>query len=499
MFKISRSIFRQTLAAFCCSIGPMTVGAIAGWSASAFPKIRNDELNFRLTLFQEAWVINTYYVGIMMGPLLAGIAMDAIGRKTTLLLFSIFSVANWTLVILASNEYMLYIARVFSGLWAGSVFTVCPAFLAEVLQPHVRGSLGSFLMSMYFLGNLYEYIIGPYVSYSTFGIASCIPCLIFAVAFLFIPESPYYYIMKNQRGKAEASLSWLRGDVDVNQELDAIETYAVAFMRNRGSFKDVFLNENYRAALINVQAIYFLQKLCGMFTVLAYLTVIIPPYVGPFTSENCTLIVGVVLWISTTLAASLMDRIGRKRLLVISNVGIIVTMTITGAWYYLDSTDLDLSETTYVPFLGLVIYGIFFCLGLGPIPTLYQGEILPSNIKARACTVTTMCSAWASILNTTLFAICIRYIGLYINFFLFAATSVFGLYFAKYHFTETSGKTLQEIQEELMKRRHRGKFTDDKKSPVNAKPTIYTVPMPNATEKVETKKHFEKDAKWTDE
>ncbi|XP_018903308.2 facilitated trehalose transporter Tret1 isoform X1 [Bemisia tabaci] len=360
---------------------------------------------------------------------------------------------------------MLYLARVFAGLWTGCVLTVCPAFNAEVLQPHVRGSLGSFLISMYLLGNLYEYIIGPYVSYSTFGIASCIPCLIFAVAFLFIPESPYYYIMKNQRGKAEASLSWLRGDVDVSQELDAIETYAETFKRNRGSFKDVFLNENYRAALIRVQAVYSVQKLCGMFTVLAYLTVIIPSNVGPFTSETCTLIVGVVVWISTILATSLMDRVGRRWLFVVSNVGIIVTMTITGAWYYLDSTGSDLSGTTYVPFLGLLLYGISFCLGVGPVPSLYQGEVLPSNIKARASAVTTIWSAFVSILNTSLFAICIRYIGMYINFFLFAATSVFGLYLAKYHFIETSGKTLQEIQEELTKRRNGEKLTNDEKSP----------------------------------
>nr|XP_018906439.1 PREDICTED: facilitated trehalose transporter Tret1-like [Bemisia tabaci] len=479
-FKISKGIRRQLLAAFCCCIGAMTLGAIAGWSAAAFPKIRNNELEFRLSLFQEAWVINAFYIGIMMGPLPAGIMMDAIGRKSTLLFFSTFAITNWTLVTLAYHEHMLYLARFCAGLWAGSVTTVVPAFLAEVLQPNVRGSLGTMYFIMYFAGNLYEYIIGPYVTYFTFGISSGLLCFVFATSFVFIPETPYYYIMKGKRKKAEASLRWLRGDEDVSAELESIQTYVKTFMKRRGRFKELILNENYRAAFINVQAVYFIQKLCGMFTVLAYLTLIIPSQVGPLSPEHCTLITGVVLWLSVFVATSLIDRVGRKPLFVISNIGIIITMTITGVWYFLNvHSDMDLSSTTWIPFSGLLLYGVSFCLGVGPIASLYQGEVLPSNIKARASTVTAIISAFASILNTTLFAICASYIGMYINFFLFALTSVFALYFAQYHFIETKGKTLQEIQEELRKKPGFSRETsvNSNYSTVSSLPAIYTVPI----------------------
>ncbi|CAH0773530.1 unnamed protein product [Bemisia tabaci] len=453
MFIIPKRVRRQIFAALSCCIGPLMVGSIAEWSASAFPKIRSNELGFRLSVFQEAWVINTIYAGTMVGPPLAGIAMDAIGRKSTLLLFTAFAITNWTLVTFAPTKHILYLGRFCGGIWAGCVITIVPPFLAEILEPDVRGSLGSLFFMMYFAGNLYENLIGPYVTYRAFCLISSAPVFVFAATFAFIPETPYYYMMKGQRKKAEASLTWLRGDGDVSVELDKIEKYAETFMKQRGSFKDLIFNEKYRKAFLNVQGVYFIQKLCGTFTVLAYLTVIIPKRVGPLAPSNCTQITGIVLLLSTFSSTFLLDAVGRKPLFIISNIGIIVTTSITGAWYFLDGhTNFNMAGTTYVPFLGILLYGGFFCVGVGPIASIYQGEVLPSNIKARASTVTTMMSAFASIVNTTLFAVCNRYIGIYVNFFLFALTSVFGLYFAKYHFIETKGKTLQEIQEELMMR-----------------------------------------------
>uniref|UniRef100_A0A0A9YTX6 Facilitated trehalose transporter Tret1 n=1 Tax=Lygus hesperus TaxID=30085 RepID=A0A0A9YTX6_LYGHE len=231
---------------------------------------------------------------------------------------------------------------------------------------------------------------------------------------MMIPESPYYYLKKGQREEAKESIVWLKGKCN-DDDLDILQKKVEEQMEMKGSFLDIFKTPACLKAFIIVEFLYACQRFSGATFLCAFATVVIPEsWFSPADSFMNLLIVWII---ASFLASSLIDKFNRRTLLAISCLGSGLAMCAATVWYYLrDFTEIDTSNTNYLPLVFLVISGVFYCIGIVSIPIIIQGELFPVNLKsigsALACITANLCSG----IFTQFFYDITNNIGMYFNF-----------------------------------------------------------------------------------
>ncbi|MBQ5153989.1 MFS transporter, partial [Macrococcus caseolyticus] len=236
-------------------------------------------------------------------------------------------ILGWVLVIVANSVALLYVARMFSGLGYGIVYTVAPMYTGEIATNQVRGALSTLITLMNKVGILAQYCIGPFVSMQTLAAINLILPVTFVITFIFLPESPYYYLKFERSERAERSLRNLRSG-DIRTELKSIELNVQEDMKNRGTWGDLITEATNRKAMWITLGIFTIQQLCGSASVVAYAQVIFNCTTSPVTSnitgaENVTasasiepyqesIILGCVQVATCVLSVILVYRVGRQ-------------------------------------------------------------------------------------------------------------------------------------------------------------------------------------------
>jgi facilitated trehalose transporter len=166
-------------------------------------------------------------------------------------------------------------------------------------------------------------------------------------------------------------------------------------------------------------------------------------------SNLSTIVVGIVNFGSTFVATALIDRLGRKMLLYMSSVSMIVSLMTLGGFFYMKNNDLDTASLGWLPLTSFVVYVIGFSLGFGPIPWLMMGEILPAKIRGSAASVATSFNWSCTFVVTKSFQDIMMIIGQQGTFWLFGLICIIGLIFVICCVPETSGRSLEEIERGL--------------------------------------------------
>ncbi|RXG57247.1 Facilitated trehalose transporter Tret1, partial [Armadillidium vulgare] len=262
-----------------------------------------------------------------------------------------------------------------------------------------------------------------------------------------------------QDDNAERSLQWLRGtDNVVEFELEAIQQNYEMSKSETSSLKDIFKRQYIKPLCLSI-GLMLVQQLSGINAVIFY-TVDIFKLSGSSIDENLsTIIVGVVNFLSCFLANILIDKLGRKILLYISDVSMIISLFALGSYFYIkdlsnpeDSTNewnSTIESIAWLPLVSFMIYVIAFSLGWGPIPWLFMGEALPAKIRGPAASLVTAFNWGCTFIVTKTFPGMIEKMGAYGVFYMFGVVMVIGLVFCIMFVPETKGKTLEEIEAQL--------------------------------------------------
>ncbi|KAF6217207.1 hypothetical protein GE061_001561 [Apolygus lucorum] len=448
-----RGILRQYLCSTTATIAVIMTGNAMGWPSPTHPLLLSPESPVPgMTTDDTSWMISLMYFGNLFSPIPCGYIMEAIGRKNTLLFLNVIPLASWLLIIFTKTVLWLYIARFLAGLWLGIVYTVVPIYLGEIAEPRVRGSLSTFFAIMTYVGVLFEYVVGPFVSYDNLAITSGMFCIIFYVTFTFMPETPYYLVKMNKSEEAREALFWLRGDTpDVDVELKKIENAVAQQMANKGTIKDLFATKANKKAVITVGVLSILQRLSGIGAMIAYTSVTLPKgAIHHVTTHQCVIVLGSVWVFSTLISSFLVDQLGRKILLIVSALGCGVATFLAGTWFLLDAkTDIDVTGLNWAPFACFLLHGFFYSIGLNPIVTTIKGEVFAASIKGVASAVTSLMLAVASFFLNKSYQIFADEIGMFANYWMYATGCFIAVIFTVTYVIETKGKTLQEIQDQL--------------------------------------------------
>ncbi|XP_060863974.1 facilitated trehalose transporter Tret1-like isoform X2 [Metopolophium dirhodum] len=451
-----RSSLNLYLAACTVNMGALAAGCALTWSSPTLVKLENGDTGMKITSDQSSWVGSLVTLGAAIGPILAGVLLDRLGRKSTILLSMILSAISWITIGVVPGIMSLYVARVLAGIAVGIIFTAVPMYIAEIAEMRLRSSLGTLMQFFLVVGFLLEYIVGPYTSYLTLVIVSlATPVLCFGM-FVWMPDSPQSLLIRpGGEEKAMESLRWLRGnpqETALIKELEEIKKSVDEAKKQKSGFGELFSNRGNIKAVIISCAMVAWQQLSGINVVLLYSEKIFLKTGVELSASVSTIIVGAVMLVAAGLTPTLAKITTMRMLLYISAIGMAITDGTLGLFFYLQESGSDVSAIGWLPVTSLVLFIITYCLGFGPLPWAIMGEIFPTNLKSVASALTASFCWVLGFILTKLFSTVSDAIGIYSVFWIFAVCCIFALLFTAFLLPQTEGKTLQEIQDILQGR-----------------------------------------------
>ncbi|CRK96410.1 CLUMA_CG009826, isoform B [Clunio marinus] len=446
-------IYTQIMAALSVSLGSMVVGFSSAYTSPALVSMRNPNItSFSITHQEASWVGGIMPLAGLAGGIAGGPFIEYIGRKNTILATAIPFIVSWLLIACATSIGMVLAGRALSGFCVGIASLSLPVYLGETVQPEVRGTLGLLPTAFGNIGILLCFVAGKYVNWSGLAFLGGALPVPFLILMFLIPETPRWYVSRGKEERARRALQWLRGkQADVEPELKGIVKSHCEAERHasQNAIFDLLKLSNLKPLLISLGLMFF-QQLSGINAVIFY-TVQIFQDAGSTIDENlCTIIVGVVNFIATFIATMLIDRLGRKMLLYISDVCMIITLMTLGTFFYYKNIGGEISSIGWLPLAAFVIFVIGFSLGFGPIPWLMMGEILPAKIRGSAASVATAFNWACTFVVTKTFTDIIGVIGTHGAFWFFGSVCVVGLFFVIFYVPETQGKSLEDIERKMM-------------------------------------------------
>jgi sugar porter (SP) family MFS transporter len=400
-----------------------------------------------LSSFQQELVTSLLLIGAVVGAIGAGRVADRIGRRPTILITATVFVVGVLLAAFTPGFYPLLLARVIIGLAVGSASMTVPLYIGEVAPPRLRGALVSLNQLAITSGILASYLVDYGLSSSgnwrlMFGLA-VIPAVLLFVGILGQGESAHWLIRQGRVEEARRALRRLRNDGDVETEIAEVEEAAARPVRTRD-----LLARSVRPALWVGVLMAIFQQVTGINTVIYYAPSLLQGAgLGNSAALLANVVIGAVNVGLTIVAIRLLDRTGRRPLLLTGTAGMVVGMLVTAVAFF--GGDQLHGATAYVAITGLLIYTGSFAVGLGPVFWLMIAEIYPLRIRGRAMSVATVANWGANFVVTISFLTLLAAITPKGVFLLFAFLSGAALlYFAK-RVPETKQRSLHDIELDL--------------------------------------------------
>lgn len=325
------------------------------------------EYDFEITNQDFAWIGSLVTLGAANICLIIGVIMQLLGRKLTMLLIVIPFTMGWILVMFAENLTMLNLGRFLLGISGGGFCVAVPTYTGEIAQASIRGTLGTYFQLMLVMGVLFPYVLGSHMTVFTLNlICACIP-IIFGMIFMFMPETPLFLISKGKQEAAIESLKWLRGkNYDYSHELAELQAQHGAEQKNKKSFVAALKRSSTIKAIFISSGLHFFQQMSGINAVIFYTQEIFDAADSGIESSIATIIVGSMQVISVFGSSIIVDKLGRRLLLLPSAFAMALSTVALGIFFYMkESNNSSVAYLGWLPTISLCVYIIFFSFGFG--------------------------------------------------------------------------------------------------------------------------------------
>ncbi|MDT4926529.1 MAG: hypothetical protein QOG01_4242 [Pseudonocardiales bacterium] len=401
-----------------------------------------------LTSFDKELLTSILLIGALIGALVAGRIADRVGRRPTVLGTAALFIVGVLIAAFSPSYGVLVVARVIIGLAVGSASMVVPLYIGEVVPPRIRGALVSFNQLAITSGILASYLVDYGLSSAQnwrlmFGLAA-IPAILMFTGMLFQHESPHWLVAQGREDEARQVLRRVRDEDDIDAEITAVRELSV---RHTG-LREV-LNPAVRHVMIIGVAMAVFQQITGINTIIYYApTLLASAGLGNSAALLANVVNGAVNVLMTIVAIRLLDRTGRRPLLLGGTTGMAVGMIVVALTFAIGGSHLH-GGSAYIAIAGLLIYTGSFAIGLGPVFWLLISEIYPVRIRGQAMSVATMANWGANFVVTVSFLTLLSAIGNAGTFFLFAGLSIIALVYFQRQVPETKNRSLQDIERDL--------------------------------------------------
>ncbi|KAG2629621.1 hypothetical protein PVAP13_3KG461700 [Panicum virgatum] len=407
-------------------------------------------------------VINLYSLA---GALLAGWTSDRLGRRLTIVLANVLFLAGPLVMALAGGYGALMVGRFIAGIAVGYDFVIAPIYAAEISPASSRGLLTSVPEIFNNTGVMLSYVsnlafsgLPPHLAWRVMFAAGAVPPVFLAAGTLTMPESPRWLVMKGRVTEAKSVLH-RTSDTPAEAERRLLEIEDVVSGGGQGNgssssaWKEAAAKPGVRRVLAMVLTLQFFQQASGIDSVVLYgPRILAAAGVASNTSLlSLNILFGVAKAGSVLIAMALVDRAGRRPLLLASTGGMAASLLLVGSLFAAASaggTELGgAAAVSAASVAAVVAYVVFFSMGLGPMAWVYSSEILPLRLRGQGAGLGTA-------MNRTMCAVVIMtFITLYKAvtmagaFYLYAAISAAAFVFVYACLPETRGRSLEDMEE----------------------------------------------------
>jgi sugar porter (SP) family MFS transporter len=432
------------LTAAIAGLGGLLFGYDTGVIAGALLFIKTD---FGLGSFAQGLVVAAVPIGAVGGAAIAGPAADTYGRRLMILIAAAVFIVGALASAAAPGVEILVIARIVIGVAIGLASAAAPVYISEVAPPESRGRLVSFFQLAVTIGILVAYLVGLAFN----GIEGwrwmlglgCVPALALGFGMVRMPQSPRWLVMTGDDFAARATLAKIRVDDPdtIDRELEEIKD---SIDEKPGAWSEL-LQPVVKAALVVGVGLAILQQVTGINTVIYYAPTIVE-FTGVNSSAGSILAavgVGIINVAFTVLALRLLDRAGRRTLLMIGVSGMVVSLFALGL-AFVGGGGSTLSSV--VAIVSLMAYVASFAISLGPIFWLLNAEIYPLSVRSKAAGIGTMANWTFNFIVSLTFLLLIEALGRPGAFWFYGGIGILTLIFCWKLVPETKGKRLEDVQ-----------------------------------------------------
>jgi sugar porter (SP) family MFS transporter len=443
-----------------CTIASALGGLLFGYDTVIINGAMLDLVkSFHLTPAIQGWTVSSALVGCIIGTIVIGKPGDIFGSQRLLQLLAIMFFISAVGCGLAPTIDIFILFRFIGGLAIGGASVLCPVYISEISPPKHRGLLASTFQLAIVSGILLS-LISNYLllniganNWRWMLFSGAIPAVAFFIMLFFIRKSPRWLVKKGRIEEAKKNIEDLSSH-EIDAEQTIMEIRESINLENAGNRINLF-KKPYRKIVFVGIFVGIISQLTGIGVVFYYSAQIFSiAGFSPDTSMLQSVILGLTNLVFTLLAMALIDKVGRKRLLLIGQVGMVVVLGLFG--YGLLSGNIR----GYWLVVLLVAYIAFFAASMGVVIWVLLSEMFPNLIRARGASLGSFAN-WGvnaslnflfpqvvGIFGTTLVQ---QQKGMSFAFIFLAGVSLIGFFYIKRNIIETKGKTLEQIEKEVLK------------------------------------------------
>lgn len=429
------------------ALGGALFGYDTGVISGALPFM---EGHFGLTSLGEGIITSALLIGAAFGSLIGGRMSDALGRRNSLLWAGAVFIGGALAVAFAPDVPFMTVARFVLGLAVGSASVITPLYLSEIAPPHIRGRLVSFNSLMIVSGQLLAYLINAFLAQWAawrwmLGLAA-LPAVALFVGLFFLPDTPRWYISKGRQDDAARVLRRTLPAEDVPAELARIDhARSLEADARRGGWQQLRTPWIRRLLLVGI-GLAAVQQITGVNAVVYFAPKILASTgLGTGASITATIAIGVISVLATALGMSLIDRVGRRPLLLTGLAGMTGSLALLGAAFHLPH-----SPAVSILVLGLMVLYMAFMQGtLNTGVWLLLAEMFPLRVRGLAMGAAVFMMWLVNFAVALAFPLLLDAVGAGTTFWLFGVMCVLSLVFCKQYAPETKGLALEDLEHEL--------------------------------------------------
>ncbi|GAA0554754.1 sugar porter family MFS transporter [Chitinophaga japonensis] len=399
---------------------------------------------WQLTGVQHGLTVSIALIGTVFGALTGSIPSDKWGRRATLVLVALVYLFSALGTALAGNWYLFLVCRFIGGLGVGASSVTAPVYISEISPAQYRGRMVAlFQFNVVFgilISYLSNYLIGQGGENSwrlMLGIQAA-PAALFLVLLRWVPESPRWLLLHHRKEAAAVATLQLINPAGYEEDMGTIRRSQQ--QQPAGAPRESLFTARYRTPVMLAVLFAMFNQVSGINAIIYYAPRIFEMSgLGAGSSLLSTLGIGIVNFISTLAAIRFIDRVGRRRLMMIGTIGLIATLGLVAISFYMHTGGI--AVVSY-----LLIYIAFFAFSQGAVIWVFIAEIFPNQVRARGQTLGSFTHWIMAALIAFIFPYLASHIGGGHIFLFFCGMMVLQLLFVWRWMPETRGQTLEEIE-----------------------------------------------------
>ncbi|KAJ8710763.1 hypothetical protein PYW08_009278 [Mythimna loreyi] len=453
------SKFNQIVIAVLMVLPVFSYGTAIGWISPMGPRLMSEDSPASAPVHPDtiSWMASVVYMVGTPTVFLFGYIVDNYGRKSALMLTSFSMAACWGLKLYSTETWALITARAIVGLGVSGSYVVTPLYIKEISEDSIRGILGSLVVLSQNLGNLFAYVMGEYLSYNAMLWVCLIVPILHLVLFTTMPETPSYLLKSGKVEEARDALAWLRcrdpSEPTVDNELQNLLLELEQSKSGKLSeiLKTLVTDRSTFRAFRIVLIITVARELCGCLAVLHFASLIFSKASAGgllLTANQQAAVLGLVQFVGSCTASSLVERTGRKPLLGTTCLVSGIAMCSLGAWFY--AHEGAVSETaSWLPIVALCLCIYCDAAGLQPVPFVIMTEMFSFQLRGTVTAIVISFACGLMSVELRVFQPIAASVGLYLIFWLFSGVCLVSTIYIACVVPETKMRSLDEIYAEI--------------------------------------------------